>query len=212
MADLDDEPISGSYDGHLLYHPYPVLVPESERPLDYFEQEEPWEREQVKAYMREHSPLPTKPKNTSLSLESSETTLGASDLSNAVHTRRPFVGELKEFSSPTDPETTFYIKRCGVRENITRRNLSSTVRYIQDEGSERLVTERDYPSGTLELQTLLLALADWNICDEQKNKVMITEENLQIWLAPQEYDFLVRKVFEVNPMWRGGGEEETKND
>lgn len=184
----------------ILYHPRPVLGPDPPTPLFDDEEEPSWDRARLKDFMRAHS----------LSSALSSDSLGDSDLS-AVHTRRPFVGELKTFPSPEDPETTFTFKRCGVRENIARRNLVSTVRYIQDEGSDRLITERDYPSGSLDLQTILFALVDWNIHDDNKNKITINEQTVQDWLSPNEYDFVLRMAYEVNPMWLGRGEEEVKN-
>lgn len=179
----------------ILYHPRPILSPESERPTLFFIEDEPaWDTETVRAYMAEHS------------LQRGNPALATS----AVNVRKPFAGELKTIPSPDDENTTFTIRHCGVRENVARKNLASTVRYVQEAGSERFVSEKDYPVGDLELNTVLLGLHSWNIHDEQKNPVPLNERTVQDWLSPEEYDYLYNAVLDLNPVWRGGGEAEAK--
>ncbi len=148
----------------------------------------PLDRSTVKSYMREHSQKGTK--------------MGKS--------RQPFVGNIERFVSPDDPEVEFYVKRCGVRENIQRQDMSSSVRYIQRAGSEEFVTEKDYPVGTTKANTILLALSKWNIEDSEGKPVAINydnlvgvEGNLGGYVSPAEFDFLYEMVLQVNPIWAG---------
>lgn len=125
--------------------------------------------------------------------------------------RRPFIGELVTVESPTDPTFTFDLKRCGVNENIKRMNLASTMRYVEQAESGKVITERDYPMGSMRVDTVMLALAGWNITNDAGSPIPITRETVQAYLDPKEFDFLYDKIIEINPMWGSGGEEETKN-
>lgn len=126
--------------------------------------------------------------------------------------RRPFVGELTTVSSPEDPNTTFDIKRCSVADNIRRQNQSSTVRYAQRQrgGDDEIVTERDFPVGDMQMLTLELGLAGWNITDEAGAPIPVSRVTIQQYLSPREFSFVYDEVIKVNPMWGNGGEEETK--
>lgn len=126
--------------------------------------------------------------------------------------RRPFVGQLATFPSPDDPEVTFDFKRCGIRENVARQNLSATVRYVTEDGTGRFVTERDFPVGDLKFETVALSLAGWNLKDENEAPIPCTRTTMQDYLSPAEFEFCYQKALDVNPMWKNGGEEETKND
>jgi hypothetical protein len=128
--------------------------------------------------------------------------------------RQPYVGQLTTVTSPVDATVTFDIKRCGVAENLARQNMSSTMRYIEQDSvdsNNKYVTERDYPLGNMRRDTILLALAGWNITDLQDRPVPITKETLVTYLDPKEFDWLYDQVLEVNPMWKPNGEEDVKN-
>jgi hypothetical protein len=128
----------------------------------------------------------------------------------AAVVRRPFVAEVIDFESPVHAGTVFGIKRVSIAENIKRQNLASKVRYVQNDESGELVSERDFPMGTLQLETVGMTLAAWNIHDENDHPVPITLKTIQEWLEPREFDFLYSKALEVNPMWAPGGDSDTK--
>src|SRR5258708_353788 len=170
----------------IIHHPSSILSPESDRPALHFQNGEPaWRKPKVRAFMRTHS------------------LRGASPLSASVNVRTPFVGELKTITLP-DGVTEVTVKRCTVRENIARKNLASTVRYIDELKTGRYVTEKDYPVGELELETVFLGLHSWNIHDSNKNPVPLTRDNIQLYLTQEEYDLVYREVLKMNPIWTGG--------
>lgn len=125
--------------------------------------------------------------------------------------RRPYAGQITTVTSPIDPDVTFDIKKCGVAENIARQNLSSKVRYIQEDVTGNIVSERDFPMGDLQLETIFLALAGWNLTDENERAIAVTRPNIEKYLAPKEFDFLYQQTLEINPIWRPGGEDDTKD-
>ncbi len=171
--------------GMVLFHPSPCLSPDFPEPdPDYAAS---LTREERKRLMQ---------------------TQGASILAKP---RQPFVGEIKTFASPIDPEYHFSIRRATTREHLARQNLSATMRYITREDSGEFVTERDLPTGELKLQTLKLVLADWDIGDAAGNPLPINEDTIQRYLDPREFEFLYDKALECNPAWGNSGEEEIKN-
>ncbi len=117
-------------------------------------------------------------------------------------TARPFIGNTKTITSPIDAQRTFDIKRFGLREKLERQNLSSTVRYVDrgQNGDTDMVTERDYPVGSMNLATVRLGLAAWNLEDEQQRPIPITEGTIQDYLDPQEFDFLLNTINDFNPV------------
>lgn len=125
--------------------------------------------------------------------------------------RQPYVGTISTIDSPIDATIKFDIKRCGVSENIARQNMAATMRYVEQEASTKVVTERDYPLGNMRRDTILLALAGWNLTNDTGVPIPITKDTLVQYLDPKEFDFIYDKVLEVNPMWANGGEEEVKN-
>lgn len=125
--------------------------------------------------------------------------------------RRPFIGKIEPFTSPDDENLTFGIKRVGTAENIARQNLSATVRFINQGDEDNYATERDFPIGDLKLETVVLALADWNIVDDNEHPVPVNRKTIQQYLSPAEFEFVYEKCLDVNPMWRNGGETEVKN-
>lgn len=124
--------------------------------------------------------------------------------------RQPFVGELIPFSSPEDTEVTFSIKRLNVRDVMAYRNQNSQVRYIMEEDNERVITEKDYPMGTMRVDVVMLGLANWNITDAIGNPVSVNRENIIAYLIPEELDALYDKVIIINPIL--SGEKARKND
>jgi hypothetical protein len=123
--------------------------------------------------------------------------------------RQPFVGELTTITSPDNADVKFDIKRCGNREHLARQDLASTMRYTQK--GDDVITERDYPTGTMKLDTVLLALAGWNLTDLEGVALKITRDTVRDYLSPSEFDYLYDQILEVNPMWKPNGEEDTKN-
>lgn len=142
-----------------------------------------YDRETIRAYMREHSVRGTK----------------------MAKARQPYVGEILNFDSPVDPDVEFGIRRIGNREHLQYQNMTSKVRYYEEEENSniRVVTERDFPMGSMKVQTIMLALARWNIEDASGKPVEITEDHLRDFTQPEELDFLHEKVLEVNPILAG---------
>jgi hypothetical protein len=172
----------------LLYHPAPVLYGNPDLPT-YFDTHEPFTREETKQYFL------------------SQILLGGSMPSV---TRRPFIGKIETFNSPEDENLVFGIKRVGTAENIARQNLSATVRFISQDDSDNYATERDFPIGDLKLETVALALGDWNVVDDNERPVPITRQTIQQYLSPAEFEFVYERCLDVNPMWKNGGEAEVK--
>ncbi len=126
-----------------------------------------------------------------------------------TRSRIPFVGEIVDFPSPEDPEVIFGIKRLATRDVMSYRDKNSIVRFIQRDGGDEFVQEKDYPAGTMRVDTVQLGLASWNITDEHGKPVEITRENILAYLTPGELDEVFKKVHEVNPIL--SGESTTKN-
>jgi hypothetical protein len=178
--------------GKILAHPHPVITdqPYDDTALDAIE---PMSREETKAFMKANSIKSGDPKPLATSVA-----------------RRPFAGELTAFTSPDDPNATFYVKRCGVAENIQRQNQNSTIRYIEGDERGTFTTERTYPIGDLNVFTVGLGLASWNLEDDNGVPLPVNRENIVKYLSPTEFDALHEKIIEVNPMWGRGGEAEVK--
>lgn len=127
--------------------------------------------------------------------------------------RTPFIGEVVTMKSPLDEDISFGIKRVGAREVMAHRDRNSVVRYIQrDEGGE-FITEKDYPVGTMRLDTVLLCLDSWNISHDGLNPLKIDRDAVLGHLDPEEIDALYDKSLEVNPILNpAGGKDARKND
>lgn len=118
--------------------------------------------------------------------------------------RAAFVGQLTEFPSPTrDDGTLFQLKRFGPREVMIYRNANSQVRYIMGDDDEKVITEKDYPMGDMQLTVVTLGLGDWNLTDESNTAIPITKENILTYLDPEEITAINDKVFEINPALKG---------
>lgn len=178
--------------GLILCHPGSILFPDA--PVPDPDAAAILSRDERKALMRQ---VPQVPKGA-----------------HPVATRRPFVGEVKIYQSPIDPNAHFGIGRATTNDSIARQNILSTVRYIESDGTDKFVTERDIPSGTLKLRTLALVLKSWDLTDDNNAPLPINEATIGAYLDPAEFEFLVTKVFDVNPMWsnNGGNETVVKND
>ena len=117
--------------------------------------------------------------------------------------RTPFIGEVVSMVSPSDPEVTFGIKRLNNRAVMTYRDANAQVRYVIDDGSEKMTTEKEYPMGTMLVQVVSLGLDNWNITDAANNPVNISEDAILTYLDPEELDAIYDKVMEVNPILTG---------
>ncbi len=178
--------------GKILAHPRPVITDQTydDTALDSLE---PVSREETKAFMKANQ------------IKAGDSTTLATGV-----TRRPFAGELIAFTSPDDENVTFYIKRCGVGDNIRRQNLNSTIRYIEGDERGTFTTERSYPIGDMNVETVLLGLGGWNLQDDNGVPLAVNKETVLSYVRPTEFDALLEKIVEVNPMWGRGGEKEVK--
>lgn len=117
--------------------------------------------------------------------------------------RQPFIGELIALVSPEDKEVTFKIKRFGNREIMIYRDKNSQVRYIYKQDDEEMVTEKDYPVGSMQIDVVELGLASWNITHSDETVVPLTRENILGYLMPEELEAIHAKILEVNPILTG---------
>lgn len=122
--------------------------------------------------------------------------------------RQPFIGEIIPFPSPLDPEVTFGIRRFDNRAIMEYRDKDATVRYIMEDETNRVITEKDYPMGTRRLDVVELGLATWNITSNDK-PVEITRDSILKFLDPGgeedsgELDAVYEEVLRINPMLQG---------
>jgi hypothetical protein len=125
--------------------------------------------------------------------------------SKLLKKRSKFIGEIEQVTSPSDPEVSFGIKRIGTREMIAYRNRNSKVSYITRSGDsgEEYITERSFPAGDGEIDTIYLCLARWDLADENNIPIPITHESIQDYLSPEEVDFLFTESHRVNPILLG---------
>jgi len=114
--------------------------------------------------------------------------------------------DLVEVPSPLNDEVVFCLKRVDIRKLIAHRNRNAVVRYITRNGEDEpeYVTEREYPNGSNEFDTVALFLADWNIADAETGvKVPIDEEAIHEYVKPEELDYLFLQCHEINPILSG---------
>lgn len=128
--------------------------------------------------------------------------------------RSPFIGEIVSVTSPSDPDVTFGIKRVGNREVMIHRDRNAVVRYIQRTEDDEFISEKDYPVGSMTVDTVALCLATWNLATPPPDNTPLTinRESILSYLTPEEVDFLYTKCLEVNPILGPGGREARKND
>jgi hypothetical protein len=100
---------------------------------------------------------------------------------------------------PENPELEFVLRRMGNRERIKRQDLFAKLRYVQVDG-EGTVTERDLPMGQVALEDILMGLVGWNIEDPPGRKVAISKDSIQDYLSPEEFDFVLDKIRDLNPL------------
>ena len=103
-----------------------------------------------------------------------------------------------EGADPDEPELEFVLRRMGNRERIKRQDLFAKLRYVQVDG-EGTVTERDLPMGQVALEDVVMGLVGWNLEDGGK-KVAITKDSIQDYLSPEEFDFVLDKIRDLNPI------------
>jgi len=123
--------------------------------------------------------------------------------------RQPFIGELIPLDSPEEPNVTFQIKRLDNRAVMAYRDKNSQVRYIYEDDGNKMVTEKDYPMGSMRVDVVELGLAGWNITKSDDTAVPVTRENILGYLMPEELDAIYDKVMEINPIL--AGEKARKN-
>lgn len=117
--------------------------------------------------------------------------------------RQPFVGELVALISPEDKEVVFKIKRFGNREVMAYRDKNSQVRYIYKQDDEEMVTEKDYPVGSMQIDVVEMGLASWNITDSEDHLIPLSRETILGYLMPEELEAIHAKILEINPILTG---------
>lgn len=127
-------------------------------------------------------------------------------------TRSPYIGEIEEVTSPVDAEVTFGLKHIGTREMVSYRDRNSVVRYITRNGDngDEYISEKEFPAGTGQVDTIYLCLARWNLTNDQGIPLTITHDTIQDYLSPEELDFLFAECHRINPILLGI--ETRKND
>jgi hypothetical protein len=127
-----------------------------------------------------------------------------------MRARTKFIGEVVDFPSPIDKTVNFGIRRLPNRDILSYRDKNAVVRFISEEGSERYIQEKEYPAGSMRVDTVQMGLATWNILDEESKSVEISRDAILDYLDPRELDAIYDKVMDVNPIL--SGREEEKND
>lgn len=127
--------------------------------------------------------------------------------------RRRGMRKTIEVASPYDKNAKFTIARASNREDVERTNLFSKMRVIQNVGSpNELITERDIPMGTVQVETILLCLEKWNLADDNGRVYEISEDNILDLLSGQERRWLYEAVMDFNPIWKGEEEEKDESE
>lgn len=123
------------------------------------------------------------------------------------------MGKPEEVASPLDPDVKFRIKHIGVGEMIEHRDSNAKVRYTTRDGDNGIeyISEREFPEGTGQMETILRCLAGWDIADEVTGlEASIDEANVNAYLDPEEFDFVYQKCLEINPILLGVGGRKRK--
>lgn len=124
--------------------------------------------------------------------------------SKMLKKRVPYIASTVPVSSPEDPEVTFDIKKIGLKELISYRDRDAVTRYLARDGEngDEFVTEKEYPRGSNQLDTIQICLGGWNLTDPQTGPgvLPITRENIIAYLTPDELDFLFDECFRINPI------------
>jgi hypothetical protein len=118
--------------------------------------------------------------------------------------RRPVLKESHTVRSPADENILFVLRRMGNRERIRRQNMFQSMRYITEEVTGRSIVERDVPMGEIAVQDVLMGLSDWNLTDQAGRPLPITEDTIQDYLEPEEFDFVLDEIRLLNPVVFGG--------
>lgn len=108
-------------------------------------------------------------------------------------------------TSPYDEEVTFTVKHATNAEDIARQNLFSKVRYYPQNDQDGMVSERDFPMGDLQIETIRLVLVAWNIVDDHERTQPINEATITFALTAEERQWLYDKIIDMNPIWQAGG-------
>jgi hypothetical protein len=107
--------------------------------------------------------------------------------------------ELVTVTSPFDPAVEFTILKGRNRERIIRQNQFAKLRFIQREGSEEVITEREVPMGDIALSDIELFLRGWNLTSEGK-PLPVNRKNILDYLTPEEFDWLYEQIRLLNPV------------
>lgn len=117
--------------------------------------------------------------------------------------RSKFIGEVTPFTSPTDKEVSFGLRRFNNDAILKYRDLDAAVRYTYQEGEDKVTTEKDYPMGTRRLDVVMLGLVSWNITDNGQ-AIPISRQSVLDYLDPDgELDAVYEKIMELNPVLTG---------
>ncbi len=126
------------------------------------------------------------------------------------------MGKPEEITSPLDPEVKFRIKHVGVGEMIDHRDSNAKVKYITRDGGENgleYISEREFPEGTAQMETVLRCLHSWDIADEQTGlEAPISEDTITAYLDPEEFDFILEECLRINPILTGVGGRKRKTE
>jgi hypothetical protein len=122
-----------------------------------------------------------------------------------------YIPPTKTLVSPDDEEVQFTIKRATNAEHLARENMFAKIRYFersQEDGGE-MVSEREFPYGSMKLETVLLCLTGWNLT-LNGDPAPLSRDNVIKLLSPQELNFLYEAVVDFNPLWQKGGEKNSE--
>jgi hypothetical protein len=98
----------------------------------------------------------------------------------------------------------YTVKYADGRAYVSRANIFSKVSYTTEDETGVTKTERDFPMGELQLETLMLVLKEWNLTNEKGVPYRITHANIMEYMDPEEIKWLYSHVIEMNGCWGGG--------
>lgn len=126
--------------------------------------------------------------------------------------RKPGVRKTIEITSPFDNPFVAEIARASNREDVGRMNMFGKVRIVQNQNTpDEIVTERDYPMGDVQIDTILLCLVKWDITDDTGRVYPINRDNLLDLISGQERRWLHDQIMDFNPIWKGEEEEKLES-
>lgn len=106
-----------------------------------------------------------------------------------------------------DERTIFTLRFADGRAYVSRANIFSKVSYKTEDESGISTTERDFPMGDLQLETLMLVFHSWNLKPAIDSvPYPITHKNIMALMAPEEIKWLYDHAITMNTCWGGAGE------